>query len=56
MQRILLAIPEDVAILAMVAIGKLGNREALSSELQSREEPGTRRPANESVSHGRFRV
>lgn len=37
-------IPEDITIVAVIAVGKPGNRADLTPELQEREEPGLRRP------------
>ena len=52
----LLAIPGKFEVLAMIAIGKMGKKEDLPSQLQEREEPASRMPLSEIVFHGRLRV
>jgi hypothetical protein len=38
----------------MIAIGKVGPKEKLSPELQTREVPSTRKPLSELVMEGKF--
>lgn len=52
--RVDLAIPEDFAIEAMIAIGKQGPRERLPASLQEREMQNSRRPLSESIAEGPF--
>ena len=49
-----LEVPEDYDVLAMVAIGKRGPKEKLSTELQAREIPNTRKPLSEIIMDGKF--
>lgn len=49
-----LAVPVDFEVVAMIAIGKRGSKEKLSSELQAREIPNTRKPLSEIVMDGKF--
>ncbi|MGI0018267.1 MAG: nitroreductase family protein [Nitrosotalea sp.] len=49
-----LEVPDDFEVLAMVAIGKRGPKDKLSSELQTRETPNTRKPLSEIVMDGKF--
>jgi nitroreductase len=49
-----LEVPDDYQVVAMIAIGKRGPKEKLSSELQAREIPNTRKPLTEIVMEGRF--
>lgn len=49
-----LAVPDDYEVVAMVAIGKIGPKEKLSPELQTREIPNTRKPLSELVMEGKF--
>ncbi len=49
-----LKIPEDYQVEAMVAIGKRAPKEKLPKELQEREAPGSRKPLNEILIHGKF--
>lgn len=49
-----LGVPDDFALEAVVAIGKLGDKSTLPESLQAREAPSPRRPLNETVAEGRF--
>ncbi|NDY90860.1 nitroreductase family protein [Ideonella livida] len=49
-----LALPEDVAIQAVVAIGKQGDKSQLPEALQAREQPSPRKPLSELVAEGRW--
>lgn len=49
-----LAVPDDYDVVAMIAIGKMGPKEKLSSELQTREVPSTRKPLSELIMEGKF--
>jgi nitroreductase len=49
-----LEVPVDYEVVAMIAIGKRGPKENLSSELQTREIPNTRKPLSEIVMEGKF--
>jgi len=49
-----LEVPDDYDVVAMIAIGKVGPKEKLSSELQAREVPSTRKPLSELVMEGKF--
>ena len=49
-----LGIPEDHALHAIIAIGRRGDKAALSEALRSREYPSDRRPLHALVSEGRF--
>jgi nitroreductase len=49
-----LAVPDDYDVVAMIAIGKIGPKEKLSSELQTREVPSTRKPLSELIMEGKF--
>jgi nitroreductase len=49
-----LAVPDDYEVVAMIAIGKIGPKEKLSPELQTREVPSTRKPLSELVMEGKF--
>lgn len=50
-----LDIPEDYEPIAMVALGKRGDKNILSERNQAREFPSTRRPLNDIVMEGKFR-
>ena len=52
--RAALHVPEGYAFNAVVAIGKLGPREALNEALQAREVPSQRRPLDQTISEDRF--
>ena len=52
--REVLGIPEDYQIEAMAAIGKHGELEALSLELQNMEKPSGRKPISEIAYRGKF--
>lgn len=49
-----LGIPDDYAIEAVIAIGRLGDKASLPEALQERESPSGRRPLTELVADGRF--
>jgi nitroreductase len=49
-----LVIPDDYEVVAMMAIGKRGPKEKLSTELQAREIPNTRKPLSEIIMEGKF--
>jgi nitroreductase len=49
-----LHIPDSFTVEAMIALGKLGNKEDLPEDLRARETPSTRKPLNEIVSKGSF--
>jgi len=49
-----LTVPDDYDVSAMIAIGKRGPKEKLSTELQAREIPNTRKPLSEIVMEGKF--
>jgi nitroreductase len=49
-----LKIPIDFEVLAMVAVGKQGNKDMLSPELQEREFPSDRKPLKEIIMEGTF--
>ena len=49
-----LEVPADFEVVAMIAIGKRGPKENLSTELQAREVPNTRKPLSELVMEGKF--
>ncbi|MBS3984714.1 MAG: nitroreductase family protein [Selenomonadales bacterium] len=44
-------LPPDIAPVALVAVGKLGNSSLLAAELRERERPGVRRQLSELVIH-----
>ncbi|MBS0345350.1 MAG: nitroreductase family protein [Proteobacteria bacterium] len=52
--RASLGIPDDYAVEAVIAVGKLGDKASLPEALQERETPNTRRPLAELVADGRF--
>ncbi|MGT2509324.1 nitroreductase family protein [Cupriavidus basilensis] len=49
-----LAVPDDYAIEAVIAIGKQGNKSQLPEALQAREQPTQRHPLAHLVAEGRF--
>ena len=49
-----LGVPEDFDVMAMIAIGKLGQKENLPLNLQEREYPSDRKPLEEIVMEGKF--
>src|SRR6478672_8346784 len=51
-----LEIPEDFDVMAMIAIGKRGPKENLPSNLQEKENPNDRKPLNEIVMEGSFKI
>jgi nitroreductase len=52
--RALLAVPDDFAIEAIVALGRQGALDALHADFHSGESPSTRRPIAETVFAGRL--
>ena len=52
--REVLGIPEDYALEAAIAIGKLGDKSILPQGLQEREQPSSRRPLGELIAEGGF--
>lgn len=53
--REILDVPEDFDIMAVIAIGKRGDKSRLPEELQEREIPSGRRPLSETIMEGGFR-
>ncbi len=53
--RTTLHIPEEFEVLAMFAVGKPAPKEALTPELQKREEPSLRKKVEEFAFEGKFR-
>jgi len=51
-----LEIPDDFEVMAMIAIGKKGQRESLPTELQEREKPTERKPLKDIVMEGIYRT
>ena len=51
-----LGVPDPFDVMAMLAIGKRGPKENLPAELQDKEFPGDRKPLNELVMEGSFKV
>jgi nitroreductase len=49
-----LAVPDDFAIDAVIAVGKQGPADALPEDLRARESPTPRRPLEETLFHGKF--
>jgi len=49
-----LEVPDSFDVMAMIAIGKLGQIENLPSDLQEREYPSDRKPLEEIVMEGKF--
>ena len=49
-----LEVPDSFDVMAMIAIGKLGQKENLSSDLQEREYPSDRKSLKEIVMEGKF--
>jgi nitroreductase len=49
-----LGVPENFDVMAMIAIGKLGQKENLPLNLQEREYPSDRKPLEEIVMEGKF--
>ena len=49
-----LGVPDSFDIMAMIAIGKLGQKENLPRDLQEREYPSNRKPLEEIVMEGKF--
>ena len=54
--REVLGVPDDFAILAVIALGYHGNKSDLPPSFQEREVPSDRRPVAESVMEGAFRL
>ncbi|MDC3411967.1 nitroreductase family protein [Aquibacillus sp. 3ASR75-11] len=54
--REVLNIPDDYAIHAIVALGYQGDKEELPNDLQEREQPSDRKPIEETVFEGTFRI
>ena len=52
----ILGVPDEFAVVTIVAVGKYGEKAQLPAALQSREQPNTRKPLTEIVYRGRFRV
>jgi nitroreductase len=52
--RVALAIPEDFAVEAVVAIGRQGDLDTLHADFHAQEAPNTRRPLADFVFAGRF--
>ncbi len=52
--RVDLEIPDDFDVMAMIAIGKRGPKENLSTDLQNKEAPNDRKPLKEIVMEGKF--
>lgn len=50
-----LEVPDEYEVMAMVAIGKKGEKERLAAELQQREAPSSRKPLDEIIMEGKFR-
>jgi nitroreductase len=53
--REILGVPEDFDVMAVVAIGKRGEKSELPEKLQEREVPSKRRPLAETMMEGGFR-
>ena len=53
--KIDLEVPENFDVMAMIAIGKKGQKESLPSNLQKNEYPSDRKPLEEIVMEGRFK-
>ena len=51
-----LAVPDDYAVAAMFALGRPGNPADLPAELREAEKPSDRRPIQETICEGRFRI
>lgn len=54
--RVVLEVPDDYDVLAMIALGYQGDAATLPENLRAREVPSTRRPQGESVMEEKFRV
>jgi nitroreductase len=52
--RVVLQVPDDYAVVTMVAVGKMGKKEDLPPMLQEKEEPASRKPLSEIVFNGVF--
>jgi nitroreductase len=52
--REVLEVPDSFDVMAMIAIGKLGQKENLPNDLQGREYPSDRKPLKEIVMEGKF--
>jgi nitroreductase len=53
--RVVLGVPEEYDIIAVVAIGKPGDKSQLPADVQAKEVPSTRRRLGETVMEGKFR-
>lgn len=53
--RISLEIPDNFDVMAMIAIGKKGQKENLPLQLQEKEYPNDRKPLKEIIMEGTFR-
>lgn len=49
-----LAVPEGIALFAVVAVGRQGDPAILTQDQQAREKPSQRKPLEEIAGHGRF--
>jgi nitroreductase len=54
--RVVLKVPDDYAVAAMIALGRPGDPGDLPPELRSKESPSDRRPVQESICEGEFRI
>lgn len=52
--RTTLAVPDDYAVSAMLAVGRPGNPDDLPPELREREKPSPRKPVREIICEGKF--
>ena len=52
--RVGLEIPDNFDVMAMIAIGKRGSKENLSTDLQNKEAPNDRKPLKEIGMEGKF--
>lgn len=52
--RVALEVPDDYDIVAVIAMGKHGDKAQLPEAMQEREVPSDRRPAKDTVMEGRF--
>jgi hypothetical protein len=52
--RSVLGVPDDFTVEAMAAVGKVGRKEDLPEDFQTREAPNTRKPITELVFEGRY--
>jgi hypothetical protein len=54
--RTTLNVPDTFAVAAMFVVGHAGKPEELPPELRQREQPSSRRPVQESICEGPFKV